>query len=235
MADIRKYTDQDPIDFLVLSRFPLSRVIEGSIVDRRSRKTSRQSGRQLEEATAYRRKLSALPPEKIEQLVADQRARMVEAARQKAEQEEQARPFNQPAADADFGHWAKMSYWTLDECVALSLGRNPKMVSWPAIQSLTRISPFASEYASRREIVTRAETMGQLWQSTIPSVFLAWAERMRFQVPVELVETVKGLGIQIRDWKTAHDLGRRGHHFRGNPVYGKFRPVLADARHIALV
>ena len=190
----------DPIDFLVHARFVSSEI---DLRDFKRRMTA--LAEKSDAVKAYRKELEALPSEEIDRLVSEQRVRLAKIAKQKAEEEERARPYNQPAADADFSHWTKMSYWTLDECVALSLGKNPKMVSWPVIQSFERVSPFASEYASRREIVLRAEKMGQLWQSTIPAVFLAWAERMRFPIPAELVETIKELGIQIRDWKTAHD------------------------------
>jgi hypothetical protein len=47
--------------------------------------------------------------------------------------------------------------------------------------------------------------MGQLRDSTIPSDFLAWADRMRVSMPVELVDAVKALGIQVGDWKTLFD------------------------------
>ena len=190
----------DPIDFLVHARFVPSDIDAGDF-KRRMRALAEKSAA----VGAYRKKLEALPSQEIDRLVSEQRAHLAERAKQKAEEEEKKRPFNQPVADADFCHWAKMSYWTLDEFVALSLGKNPKIVNWPVLQSFERVSPFASKYASRREIVLRAETMGQLWQSTIPGVFLAWAERMHFQVPAELVETVKELGIQICDWKTAYD------------------------------
>lgn len=190
----------DPIQFLLHARFGPP---ETHPIDFRKRLQA-MSGKGLE-MLAYQKELEAMPSAEIDRLVSEQSARMAEIAKQKAEAEEKARPFNQPAADADFSYWAKMSYWTLDECVALSLGKGPKMVNWPVIQSFERVSPFVSEYARRREIVTRAETMGQLWQSTIPGLFLAWAERMRFPVPTELIEAVKSLGVQILDWKKLYE------------------------------
>jgi hypothetical protein len=95
-----------------------------------------------------------------------------------------------------------MSYWIPDEAVVLSLGRDPKVANWPAIQQLVSVSQFASEYASRREIAMRAKAMGQLWEFTIPSMFLAWAERMEFPLSGDLVEAVKSLGNQVADWKS---------------------------------
>src|SRR5690606_2079613 len=67
------------------------------------------------------------------------------------------------------------------------------------------ISPFAAEFAAKREVVMRAKAMGQLWDSTVPAIFLAWAERMKVEVPEPLVEAVRDLGFQIADWKTHYD------------------------------
>ena len=118
--------------------------------------------------------------------------------------EERKRVFNQPYADADFEHWASASFWSLDEVAALSFGKNPRIVTWEIVSSLMKISPFAKTFADRRDLVHRVGVMGQLAKQTAPSVVLAWAERMRFPIPAELVEAVKSLGIQIADWKTLH-------------------------------
>ncbi len=51
-----------------------------------------------------------------------------EKERQEAEerqQEELQRLFKGPGTKADFEHWSKAAYWTLDESVALSLGKKP--------------------------------------------------------------------------------------------------------------
>jgi hypothetical protein len=65
-----------------------------------------------------------------------------------------------------------MAYWTPDEAVALSLGRDPKMANWETVQQLVARSPFARKFAAQREIVLRAKAMGQLWNRTIPTLFL---------------------------------------------------------------
>lgn len=149
------------------------------------------------EANRYREILSKMPEAELEA----QYQKVAEEERIKAEREELARPFNQPYARAKVEHWAKMSYWTPDEAVALSLGREPRVANWPAVQKLGGVSPFAAQFASRREIVIRAKAMGQLWDYTIPTMFLAWAERMRIEVPQELVEAVSALGKVVADRK----------------------------------
>jgi hypothetical protein len=146
------------------------------------------------EAQTYRATISALPDEELRKRYDSLQAEI-----------EAGRAFNLPSTDADFSYWAAASYWTLDEAVALSFGKNPRLVNWELIEPLIWQSPFALEFSNRRELVIRAEVMGQLWDQTAPSVFLAWAERMRFSMPTDLIEAVKSLGIQIRDWKTLYD------------------------------
>lgn len=199
MAKLVPLWKSNPVEYLVRARFPTAR-LEESVIPYSDNDPERRRDQQA--AEKYRDELEQLDGDEIQRRVAEERKRVEEAARQKAEQEEAARPFNRREAKADFGYWASMSYWTIDEAVALSLGRNPESASWKYIQSIGRISPFAGEFIKKREIAMRAKAMGQLWDSTIPAIFLAWAERMRFSMPVELVEAVKSLGIQIADWKT---------------------------------
>jgi hypothetical protein len=129
----------------------------------------------------------------------------VEALRAEADRQEAARPFNQPHARADVSRWAKMAYWTPDEAVALSLGRDPKFANWEKLQQLVQSSRFAYRYAAQREIVMRAKDMGQLWGKTTPALFLAWAERTQFPMPDDLIDAVKAIGTPAVDWKTFFD------------------------------
>lgn len=163
---------------------------------RRRRVSGQVSLREIE-AEAYLKKLSELSDSELD----NQYQTASDALKAEADRKEAERPFNQPYARANVRHWAKMSYWTPDEAVALSLGCEPHFASWATIQQLTGVSPFASKFAARREVVVRAKAMGQLWDTTIPSIFLAWAERMQFPMPGDLVEAVKALGNVVADWK----------------------------------
>jgi hypothetical protein len=131
--------------------------------------------------------------------------------RAKAEQEERERFFNQPRANADFDHWSKAAHWTLDEAIALSLGRAPEMVRWDRLQSLTQIgSPFVTHYARRRDLALRAKAWEQLFDPVLPGIFLAWAKRTDIDVPAELVEAVQKRGVQIADWKGMYEQAAAG-------------------------
>lgn len=155
---------------------------------------------------AYRETLRALPRSELDALVMVARAEADERFRLQREEKERNRPYNQHhATNPDYGAWTQHAYWTVDEMVGLSLGREPSLVKWIDIQKVKVESPFARRYADRREIINRAVAMGQLWKETIPWVFLAWAERMRVEVPAGLSEAVKSLGLQVRDWKSVSE------------------------------
>jgi len=110
---------------------------------------------------------------------------------------------------ADYSYWVKMSYWTLNDAAALSLGRDPKIASWDKVESYTKVSPFAEEYEKRREIILRASLMKQLSDLMPPHVFLAWAKRMQIELPLGLLNAFNSLGIQVADWKTLYDSEKR--------------------------
>src|SRR6185436_9706811 len=92
------------------------------------------------------------------------------------EQEEQALFFHQPWANADFSHWSKAAHWTLDEAIALSFGKAPEHVTWEKVKSVAVISPFAGQYARRRDLALRAMHWKQLFDPVLPGIFLAWAK-----------------------------------------------------------
>lgn len=226
MATLNPLWVTDPTAYLLLCRFPHLRVFE---TGNKSLLASMPAVRKVEldrEVTAYQSELNGLTDVEIGELVKAARPIEEERLRQKAIADENARSFNQPNASADFDYWAKMSTWSIDEAISLSFGKNPKCISWKHIQSIENISPFAAQYAAKRELAMRAKAMGQLWDSTIPAGFLAWAERMRVSVPAELVAAVKGLGIQIADWKTLYE--------QANEV-AQSAQALATEKHSALM
>ncbi len=228
MAKLIPLWKAHPIDYLVLARFPIVSLENTALASGDGSDASSSDAQKAPKL--YRNELEALPPNEIEQLVTRERARQNEVLRKKANNEEQARSFNQPYATANYEHWVKMAYWSIDEAVALSLGRDPNYVSWKHVQSLTSISPFAAQFSAKREIAIRAKTMGQLWEQTIPSNFLAWAGRMGFECPVELIASVQALGIQIADWKTLYDGQKKLNETMQNQLIEKHDSHMASLR-----
>jgi hypothetical protein len=141
--------------------------------------------------------LQALYKKEKEQAGRDQQANLL--------LEEQLRFYNRASAIADFEHWSKATYWTLDEAVALSLGKAPEVVNWASIEPYTETSPFATNYARIRDLVSRARAWQQLSDPVHPGSFLAWAKRNGIPYPPELEEQVSARGKLIADWKTLYD------------------------------
>ena len=116
-----------------------------------------------------------------------------------------ARFFNAPNSRADFLHWAKATYWTLEEAIALSFGKSPEVVNWKRLEQYKGVSPFVAEYAKVRDLAIRAKNWKQLYDPVQPGVFLAWAKRNDFSYPEKLEGLVTRYGQNIGDWKTAYD------------------------------
>ena len=64
--------------------------------------------------------------------------------------------FDQPDAQADFEYWSKAEYWTSDEAVAISFGKNPKVVTGEALKNYLGKAQFADNYFSRCDLLDRA-------------------------------------------------------------------------------
>lgn len=192
----------DPIRYLLNDKYPLHYTIspfDNKLSVPESNKVA------LQEIEAFRKSLEQKSLDEINILVAEARNREVERYRKLAEKTEAEAFYNQPHSNADFSYWSRLSYWTLEEAVALSLGKHPWIVKWEKIKSFQTSSPFVAKYAAKHEEVRRANVMGQLWESTIPFVFVKWASRVGFQMPEELKSQVLTLGVQVLDWKEAFE------------------------------
>ncbi len=197
--------ETDPLDYLVRVKFPYERSYRATTSLGSFGSGESHNSVYLKNAAEYRKELRALPRSELMARAEEvAKSEALKAAEKRAAEEAQ-RWFSQQSADADISHWSRMSAWTLDEAVALSLGKDPRKVNWDKLKSLVGISPFAEKYQAQREIFNRAKLAGQLWDSTIPGVLIAWAGRMRVEFPSVLVDAIKDLGIQISDWKSAFD------------------------------
>ncbi|WP_115668774.1 hypothetical protein [Ciceribacter selenitireducens] len=197
----------DPVLYLILQRYPILRFGARSESVGKDYDPAFEEKRQTaeEESKAYRDELEQLPTVELKARIADARKREAEIIAASKKRLEDERFYNQPESTADFKYWAKLSYWSLEEIVALSLGRDPRKVNWQIIGRFHLESEFVAEYSQRNTIVSRAKTMGQLWDQTIPFMAIAWARRMRFDFPEELASEIESLGIQIADWKSLYD------------------------------
>jgi hypothetical protein len=202
---------KDRAEYLLRRRFPYARAIifPISLTSGRSRGTG-PTPEMRQRVEAYQAELAALSPQELVARFNAEKQREYDAMIAKAEQEERERFFNQPHAAANFVYWSKMAHWTLDEAVALSFGKAPELVHWPAISKYLMLSRFAGEYQRRRELAVRAAQWKQLFDPVLPTIFLAWAERNEIDAPAELIEAVSKRG-RIADWKSLYDELRAGH------------------------
>lgn len=109
--------------------------------------------------------------------------------------------YDDPTAVADVDYWSKMPEWSLEEIVALSLGKDPRVVSSDKFVHGTRGTEFSAAYFTRLEIVGRNHLANQLGDSTPPIKVIEWANVIEFSFPTELIEAVR-LVDQRRRGKT---------------------------------
>lgn len=153
----------------------------------------------------YQSELQAKSPEELMELYREEKAKEEQERQEKTEWEERQRFFNQPGSAADFKHWGKAAYWSLEEAIALAFGKNPEAVTWKGVQEFTAISAFAKRFAQVRDLALRAKDLGQLHDHMLPGFFLAWARRNGVDVPEGLIEQVEKYGGVVADWKDAYD------------------------------
>ncbi len=154
-----------------------------------------------EETNKYRYELESLPVDQLQSLFESEQAK----ALADIQHEEEARFFNQPQAKADFYHWSKAEHWSLDEAIALVLGKAPEIVSWDKIKTYVETSPFVKQYSRLRDLADRAKVWEKLYDPVLPPIFLKWAEDNEIAVPAELAEKVAKLKGKLVDWKKQHE------------------------------
>ncbi len=153
----------------------------------------------FDKVKAYREYLDGLPKDELIELYRDE-------FEKKCAEDDLGRFFHKKTADADFDYWSKMAHWSLDEAVALSFGKSPKIVNE---QSLTQVhfwlSPFVRQYNETMELARRAERWQKLFDPVLPTIFVKWAQDMEIPIPDELVEKVETRYEKLRDWKSLYD------------------------------
>ncbi|RXH19846.1 hypothetical protein [Bradyrhizobium guangzhouense] len=150
-----------------------------------------------QERDRYRTELRLLPADKLTALYEAECALAIE----EAQREENGRFFNLPHTTADFGYWSKMEHWSLDEAVALAMGKAPEFVSWEKIKAFNGTSPFVAQYARLRTLAQRAMTWQKLFDPVSPTIFIKWADDNEIAIPPGLRENVEKLKGKLADWK----------------------------------
>jgi len=124
-----------------------------------------------------------------------------------------------PAPDYDF--WARKSAWTPDQAVALSLAKDPTIISWNAIciqfpniiiapchlSDYTKFSRFALTYRLRRELLLDNIAFGKIgfidydqgWIT--PIELIDWIRLHDLWAPSALSECVQKYHVDLIDWQ----------------------------------
>jgi len=192
----------DPVEFLVNRRFGFARHFPAMLLNIQEG-TALGDQSLIVDAESYRKELQALSPSDLVRLVQSEKRKVAEEAVAEAAKQEAQRFFNLPSANAPFDHYCKLAYWTLDECVALSLGKNPAIVKWESVKGCVAVSPFAAKYARLRDITQRAKWAQQLFDPVYPTIYLSWAKKSDLQICSDLVGHAIDAGISLKGW---HDL-----------------------------
>jgi hypothetical protein len=143
---------------------------------------------------------SAMPLDEIQRLLADESQKELAKRKARAELDESLRFFNRPSAACDSLHWSRMDYWAVEEAVALSLGKNPKLVNWETIEPFLVVdsngftSTLAKEFDERLQVARRAVAMKKLHDPERPSNFIRWTERLNYLFPTQLRDLIAGRG-----------------------------------------
>jgi hypothetical protein len=98
---------------------------------------------------------------------------------------------NWNTADADFTYWATVGMWSLDESVALLLGKSPGELHWKSVQPFIGSSDFAKEYDRVRALALKSEAMNRGQRPVPPSVVLEWAAEAKIDIPAELTASME--------------------------------------------
>jgi hypothetical protein len=198
--------NNDPITYLIHRKYgrtsfePLIGAIPKAVLEARKEKEIK--------VETYRNELVAKAPEEIAKLYAEEQEKERQETQQRLEQEEKQRFFNTSFAQAGYEHWGKATYWTLEEAIALSFGKDPKVVSWDKIRPYSNCyppSPFFQAYERLRDLVFRAAAWKRLYDPALPGYYLAWAKRNDIAFPEELERQVVLRGGYVGDWKTNYD------------------------------
>ena len=136
---------------------------------------------------ADRLALMAEPDNVIDSLYAEMEKSKRAADRERLATEEEARPFNQPDAAADFGYWVQMQRWSVEEASALLLNRSPDAVSAQKMKQLAGVSDFAAQYCRLRRLMERSSDLEFGAVLLEPVKFVGWAAKAGLEVSTDLL------------------------------------------------
>lgn len=145
-------------------------------------KRSPELKKEFELAEIYKQELEKLSDEEIEKLHTPIAQRHEEEKKKKVAQAE-LELFSFPNTVPDYDYWCKFDYWTVDEFIALSFGKNPKIINSSYLEKnscsdmyrhgFIEALKFPQEYRKRFDLLSRSimsisENFKELGERALP-------------------------------------------------------------------
>ena len=123
----------------------------------------------------------SLPDNALRQLFNREMHRRIESARADAATAD--RMAGASGATADPQARARAPWWSIDEAVAMLLGRSPEGLTWTRLEPLAGESGFAQWFGIVRRLALNADPAWRREHRVKPAEFIAWAKTNEFPVP----------------------------------------------------
>ncbi len=183
----------DPIEYLMRRKFPEEKGdnFVKDIIRNLSLPSSDHLTRDYNSQELYYLELIKKPKMEIQNLVNHEKLK---------EEHEKGFFFDRPSAEADFQEWYRMPNWSLEEALALSLGKNPKKVNPDSLDNYSnynnnfnsthKSSSLYKEYKLRMETLIRYINSKKISAHPTPLEFINWLQENDFSIPKELEKLV---------------------------------------------
>ncbi len=159
---------------------------------------------QAADAETFRGLLKRAPEEQVRQWFHERLQQLFPAAREAVEENESALFFNRLNAFADYDYWARYPFWSLQEVVSLSLGREPRVANWAAFEAEGATATlFAAKFRQLGDLIQRCIQAGTLSLPIEPALYVAWCRQMNVDLPAGLTAEVEAHHGRAFDWPGA--------------------------------
>ncbi|UVC09595.1 hypothetical protein IHQ71_02915 [Rhizobium sp. TH2] len=200
-----RHWEDDPVGFVVDRLFPDLHVFAREEYWEQYPEHKNRFEKAKADADRFIDSIAAMPPGQFFQILESEKQKSMDERVQLVLNLDKDRFFNDVRANTDWDYWSKISYWTAEEAVAISFGKDPRAVTLEKISRYEGNSIFVASFHAQLELIKRAVEVGQLNEKNTPPYLLGWAERTGFLMHPMAFDAVKARGLQIADWKTEYD------------------------------
>lgn len=220
-TDLEKDVTIDAIDHEV--RFDFDRIVDSQEPEtyakapyRNDDDTLTEAGRNyirsyLNNVRDYEGLLTEMPEEEFDKLYKDYERNSRSEVTSHTRFRERMAFYNSAGADADFVRWFDAEVWSAEDAVALSLGKDPRVVNSEALGAVSSSSPFLKAFNDRLDLLRRAIKAQTLPADIPPAQFVGWARSKKWEIPAQLsdiplasvVKVIDGHGREKQQRKSA--------------------------------